>query len=40
MPLDNPMAIKMFLWDAEHYSRIKAGEETMPEEEFKKFEEQ
>ena len=38
-PLNNPIAIQFFMFDAEHYSRIKNGDETMPEEHFKKFEE-
>lgn len=38
-PMNNPIAVQFFLRDAEHYTRIKNGDETMPEEEFKKFEE-
>lgn len=38
-PLNNPIAIQFFMFDAEHYSRIKKGDESMPEEQFKKFEE-
>ena len=37
-PMNNPIAVQMFLHDAEHYSRIKKGDEKMPEEEFQVFE--
>lgn len=38
-PMDNPIAVQFFLHDVEHYTKIKKGEESMPEDEFKKFEE-